>query len=254
MSASIIGVVALLLFGLTGAAQAQCIITSPGGSLEQDDIFCSSTARIETTLPTVVEERIDTYSTQLIGRLSGNSTRFYDQTFSVPFGDAAFSAGVLSAQQILQGQSSDPLAFTGPTLIQSATARVGSASSTRQVGEPVQTAVTLITLGPAVVQVGDFGTCTRFDTSLDPPVEGCSLGGVPFVAGDDSTVFNGFAITTFTYERVTTDTWLTTAVYEIVGQRQPGTSVPVPATLALLGLGLLGMRLGSGTRRRTRSA
>ncbi len=178
--------------------------------------------------------------------------------FTLPFGDAAIVAAILSAQSVLS--SNGAVSFLGPTPTTSGVALQSSNTTSSQIDTLARTYVTtLLTAGSALLQVGDIGTCTGFvETSgtTGNPL-GCApatfetrvLDGRPF----PTSTFNlrlfhterNFDVATHEAFRrditsTTTNSYITTEVYEIQGLLAT-TAVPEPGTLVLSALGLFAL-------------
>jgi hypothetical protein len=133
-----------------------------------------------------------------------------------------------TAQGVLTG--SGAASFIGPTLLSDSTSLFGTATQT---GDPVVTGTdvsvaTSVYIGPQTIMVGD-----NQSISFTIPA-----GGEEFDTLVTSLIHETITTTT-------TNTYLTTDVYELVGV-PAATSVPEPATMLLLGFGLAGL---AGVRR-----
>ena len=234
---------AAALLGQAGLAAAQ----TTGGT---------STKTLEYRVPSVTtaaETRtVETYSTQVLGFLAGDPTALVDVQFVLPFGDAAVQAAFVTTQSILAAASVNPLSFSGPTLTSSGRVLSNSASTVSEVltGQDVLWVETVELVGEELFHLNSaqFG-CVAL-------VQGVSFNcsedfGNIFVAAGDTVLLTSAGIVDYLLRTtVTTETFLNTAVYEIVGT--PITqSVPEPGTGLLVGLaGLIAWR---ATRPRTGS-
>jgi hypothetical protein len=228
------------LLGQAGLAAAQ----TTGGT---------STKTLEYRVPSVTtaaETRtVETYSTQVLGFLAGDPTALVDVHFVLPFGDAAVQAAFVTTRSILAAASVNPLSFSGPTLTSSSRVSATRHRRSRRSRRgrrcsgwrrsnwwaralPPQ-------FGP--VWLRGVGERVSFDCTVDY--------GDIFVAAGDTVLLTSAGVADYLLRTtVTTETFLNTAVYEIVGT--PITqSVPEPGTGLLVGLaGLIAWR---ATRPRT---
>lgn len=222
-----------------------------------NDTTTTSTSRTPDTFNDTVltPARIDTYQTRLFGLLQGDLTLYYDQTFSAPFADASVTAGVAAAMAALTGANAgNPLSFLGPSLDSSVTSLLSSTSVITQIGDPLQTGTVQFeeTIGPINILVGDRGLCSGFDAN--GYVFGCSGGTpVPFfvLAGNTNLNINENFQYLYTRNIQFTDRYEIFDTWQLLGAPQT-VAVPEPGTLALLGLGLLGLIAG-GVRHARRS-
>ena len=203
-----------------------------------------------TSVTTAAETRtVETYSTQVLGFLAGDPTALVDVHFVLPFGDAAVQAAFATTQSILAAASVNPLSFSGPTLTSSSRVLSNSSSTVSEVktGEEVLWVDTVELVGQELFHLNSaqFGCVAlvkgvSFDCTVD-------FGDV-FVAAGDTVLLTSAGIADYLLRTtVTTETFLNTAVYEIVGT--PITqSVPEPASLALVA-GALALGAAASRRR-----
>lgn len=186
--------------------------------------YTTSTKNIFDTSYATDNQQIDTFSTELIGRIQGSSTLF-DKTFNVAYTDPSVQAAIVAAEGVLTGAGAS--SFLGPNLLTSDTSL---ASSIVSVGSPVGTSTdvsysTSLYIGPQTIWVSD-NQSQQFD--------------IPAGSQDYDTLVTSIIYQTIT--TTTTDTYLTRDVYELDGVTTTvPTQIPEPATMSLLAVGLLSL-------------
>lgn len=224
------------LLALGGAA----LLAAPGAMAQgtTNSTITVSTSSSEVLHDSTATQRIDTYVTEIIGRVNGGATLF-DQTYAFAFGSSQVTAGVAGAQAALASFFGvNPFSLTGPTLLSSVQTLFSSV-----IGAPVVTS----TLKTESITLEDsIGPNTILIGNLD-------LGGTPFLVLAGKTNVNIITHTLFDIFRTitTTNTFNTVARYEVVGTSGAPTNVPEPGTwaLALLGLGFMGWQARRRSRR-----
>jgi hypothetical protein len=207
------GLAALLLI-------AVAVLAMPAGAQET---FTDSTSSHTTFNDSSRTETLDTFLTRITARFDGSATLLFDQSFGLPFGDAAVQAAVVAAQAALNGAIDPDPTIVGPTLLSFLVSPIDSDLMTIETPAGSQVTPTVeITIGPGVAITGNRDT-----------------GGVPFIVLAGTTNFNTNVHTEFFVDRLflTTETFLTTAHYELVGFAQVA-AVPEPGSLGLLAVGL----------------
>ncbi|UVO54729.1 S-layer family protein [Sphingomonas sp. SUN039] len=196
---------------------------------------------------TVATNRSTAFSTQIVGRLLGGAP-LYDQTFAAAFASTAVQNGVTAARAAITTAGGPGVIIGSPTRTASTTTStaVTGTSTYSLAGPGVQTLNTVITIGPATVQVGALSTCnvSSLPSSTRPT---CTTGGTSYVVGESENNFNTITTTTYTINETRTDTVTETLreTYELNGQVVAVGSVHAEVQSGLFDLGgrLLG-RLG----------
>jgi hypothetical protein len=183
------------------------------------------------------DQNIETYLTTIDGYLAGNPNPLASFTFNLPFGDAAVQSSFASIRHSLTNASSDPLSFLGPTLAASLRAKIST--SVAGVNGPfdsqdgtVLDVTTTELVGEDAFYIPQSGRCI----GLIELYSFCSTEGehVFVAAGDTVLLTSADILFDVTRTTTTTNTFLTTQRYSIVGASIATPSVPEPDTLLLL--------------------
>lgn len=229
------------LLACSGQARAQ-----PASNTTQT----TSTSQTQTITPQTVRRQVNTSVTEIIGRLA-NQAPVYDTTFNAAFSDPQVQAGIAQARAAILAAAGPATPVTGPVL-------ASSLQSTTTTSSTVDTASTSTMIsssfffGPQTIMVGDLGLCT-FGGSNGQPPSGCQTG-TPFFVARGTSDLNTNTNTDTQVQRTTTftDTVQTSATYVLTAGSAPPTTVPEPASLALLGASLAGMLALRRPRQRQR--
>jgi len=103
-------------------------------------------------------------------------------------------------------------------------------------------------VGPATVHIGDNGICQ----SYSPTLTGCSSAFNLFTLQPGQMDFDALTVSPYTISKTatTTNTTLTSQVYEIDGAPAPATPAPPPLLMALMGIAAAGLYAVSKRLRR----
>ena len=237
--------------------------TNVGPNPGSNTTFSVSTTCSEQVTTTNLTRRVDQFATELRARLQGGPL-LLDQTFAAPFTDPAVQSALASAQKLLTVQGAK--GFVGPSLLSNNTMLSGSNTVAGAIQTaPLQTFVTVTTTvgggsvvgvsSTAIVQIGDIGQCLGFDAAGVP--FGCDPKAgnpVTIVIGSEDVKANVHTAYFLGVTNTTTNTFLTSQVYELDGVSAPVSGVPEPGTLALAGIAIPGLWLGLRFRRRREMA
>lgn len=190
-------------------------------------------------------DTIETYSTRMLGFLTGQADPLVDIQFSLPYGDAAVQAAIATTRQMLAAASVDPLQFTGPMLTSSSRVLTGSTSTSSDVltSEDVLWVHTAELVGAELFHLNSaqFGCVAEIDGIKFNCLE--DFGDLFVAAGDTVLLQSAGIVHRFNRTTVFTDTYLNSSTYQITGAptNQP---VPEPGTALLAALaGLVVMRV-----------
>jgi autotransporter-associated beta strand protein len=198
------------------------------------------------TAPSVVTNRVNNFSTQIVGRLVGGQP-LYDQTFSAAFSSTMVQSGLVAARASITAAGGPGVIIGEPVRTASTTTLMTtSASIFSLASNPALTNDTDVTIGPNTVQTGALITCNVASLpSATRPT--CQNGGTPFSVVSGSTNVNTNTNTVFSVAENRTDTITETLreTYELNGQVVAVGSVHAEVQSGLFDLGarLLG-RLG----------
>lgn len=169
--------------------------------------------------PTVTTSRVNAFSTQIVGRLLGGQP-LYDQTFAAAFNSVAVQNGLTAARAAIT-TAGGPGVIIGDAVRTSSTTTSATTSATTYAlaGPGAVTQSTVVTFGPATIQVGALSTCnvSSLPSATRPS---CTNGGTSFTVADGTENFNMITTTTYTINETRTDTTTDTLreTYELTGQ------------------------------------
>jgi hypothetical protein len=213
-------------------------------------------AEVDTYITTSATQQVNTFQTELKARVQGGSYLF-DQTYSVAFTDPSFAAHITQAKGVLTGAGA--VSFTGPTQLSSNQSTTSSTSTVQTESQSTGSVVTTAYLGPQTIYVGNLGICSTVAIAqAASQTNGCSISGTlfPIAAGQED--FNTLEVNQVTISQTatTTNTTLTSQVYEIDGFGAGAAPLATPAPpsvilafLGLAGLGIYAVKKESGVRR-----
>jgi uncharacterized protein with beta-barrel porin domain len=205
---------ALLVLAMTGGrAEAQ------GGSITTT----TSNTHAITFTPITTTTRIDTFTTEIIGRLNGGTV--FDQTFNAAFGDPVVQAGVNAARAAITTAGGPGVVIVGPNLVSSTTTLQNSTSTTVFTLNHTETSVTTtVTIGPGTILIGGVAPPCPSITALPSATRPVACPGQTnsfFVAAGTSNVNTNTHSQYFVDEAIsTTSTFLTAEVYALIGTTQ----------------------------------
>ena len=178
----------------------------------------TSLVEFDTLQTTSVTQRVDQFSTRLIGRIAGGAIVF-DQTFTNAYSNSVVQNALVQATNALTGAGAATI--TGPTVLtnmqaltNSVTVQTGQTNSSQIVGYNE-------TIGPATILIGDFGIVQSYVLSNDYAIVTGSFTGNPqsfdVLAGTSDIDFRTLTLVDRFQTNTTTDTYLTTQIYELIG-------------------------------------
>ena len=224
-----------------------------------DTNYTFSTAEIDTYNTTNVTEQVNTFQVELKARMQGGAYLF-DQTYNVAFSDPTVQAAIAQAKNLLTNAGA--ASFAGPAQL-SSTQSTSSATNTVQTGKVLGQLLsdTHMYLGPVTVYIDDHGICQSYtlgDAITPPQLTGCSKPGQPFALLGGQVDFDTLTIWPYTINQTatTTNTTLTTQVYELDGVPvgNPPTATPAPPSLILALTGMAASGLYAVRRRLRRES
>jgi hypothetical protein len=202
---------------------------------------------IDTLNTAHVTDQVNTFQTELKARMQGGAYLF-DQTYSAALSSPTVQAAITQAKTVLTSHGA--VSFTGPTLL-SSNQSTTTTNSTVQNGttDGTPTIIVHTFIGPITITVGYFGTCTGYTDSGPqgrPVPTGCTGGTatpLSVVPGGQDTDTLVIQPETINQTVTTTNTTLTSQVYEIDGSTTPPPATPAPPSLILMlaGLGAAGL-------------
>ncbi len=222
-----------------GAPEPARVFVPPGGGVitsQTNSITCSE--QVQTTNLT---QRVDKFATELRAGLQGGPL-LLDRTFAAAFNDPVVQSALVSAQQLLTTQGAKGL--IGPALLSNTTTLTNTSTLTSfiQTAAPQVFVQTLSTIGPGVVPTDVRGQCQGVDLASGVPFGCDSNAGSPFIfpAGSINLNTNAHTLYSVSATSTTTNTFLTSQVYELDGTSGPAT-VPEPGTFAAMAITIAGL-------------
>lgn len=198
------------------------IVPNPGGSV----VVTNSTSATISYMDTPVTNRVDNYSTTVTAFLNGSQV--FSQTYAAAFGSPTLMAAVMQANSILTG---DNATFGGPQLIFNNSMLVSSILTPPPTFTCLTVPSTFVTGATSTTTVNTFGPATI-------PVQDCQQDTFLVLSGQLDINVNTDIVYSVPRNIVTTNTFLTTQTYDILGTTTTTSESPEPATWTLLAAGL----------------
>jgi autotransporter-associated beta strand protein len=172
------------------------------------------------TAPVVTTNRVNAFSTQIIGRLLGGQP-LYDQTFAAAFNSATVQTGLVAARAAITTAGGPGVIIGDPVRTSSTTttATTPGASTFALTNTQSTQEQGVLTFGPATLTVGALSTCnvSSLPSTTRPT---CVAGGTTLVLGLNDTNINVNTNTVYTVSETRTDTITDTLreTWELTGQ------------------------------------
>ena len=218
---------------------------NPGSGTVTDT---SALAEVDTYITTSATQQVNTFRTELKARMQGGAYLF-DQTYNVAFTDPSIAAAITQAKAVLT--SAGAASFTGPTQLSSNQSTTSSTNTVQTGSQSNPSVVTTSYIGPTTIFIGNLGVCTSVAIAqAASQTNGCSISGTVFPIAAGGIDYNTLEVNQVTISQTatTTNTTLTSQVYEIDGvpagtTPAPPAATPAPPTLilCLAGLALAGV-------------
>lgn len=186
-----------------------------------------------------ITQNVETFSTTVDGFLAGGAAPVASFSFDASASDAAVLASFATLRHLLTSAAGTPLSFTGPSLDASSRSQVGTSvagvnSAFDFDSGTVLNVSTVELVGEDTFQIPWSGRCTGLtelysfcNTRTDPEAVYVAAGNTVLLTSADIQ----FSITRTV---TTTNTFLTTQRYSIIGTPDIASPIPEPSTLLLM--------------------
>lgn len=189
-------------------------VQSPAMAQVPTETFTDSFAEAVAFNPaTVTVINIANFTTQIIGKLAGG-VALYDQTFAFAFTDPITQAGVTAARLAITTAGGPGVIIGAPVLTASSTNTNAVSNTIYSLAGTASSPQTLITFGPATIQIGQLTVCSGIGALPGPGRPTCGPGApTPYAVGDNETNYNTVTTTNYTVDQ-NTQTTNTTTLFE----------------------------------------
>ena len=169
--------------------------------------------------PVVTTNRVNAFSTEIIGRLLGGQP-LYDQTFAAAYESLTVQNALTAARAAITTAGGPGVIIGDPVRTSSSTTSTTTSVTTFSLTNmQSNTPAAVVTFGPDTILTGNLSTCnvTSLPSATRPT---CEDGGTTTMIADGDTNFNTITDVTYTVDETRTDTITDTLreVYELTGQ------------------------------------
>ncbi len=200
--------------------------TAPSARAQGNTSITNTTSTTDTIVfnaPTATTTRVNTFSTEIIGRLAGGTV--FDQTFAVAFSDPTVQNGVTAARLAITTAGGPGIVVLGPTLRSHTETLTSTSTSVYSLAGTNFNVTTATTFGPTTIVVGNRTSCGAAIAGL-PSTTAPACGPVPagttFIVAAGTLNVNTNTQTIYLVDTATTtnETLLIAEIYELTGTVQ----------------------------------